>query len=379
MYLIKRSILMAMLTFLVVVGFSFSDTKVKLTLNSEVYTFDGAYTDKEDNTIYLRARNFSPIAMRFISQDSYGLFNRYRGFDNDPVSKVDKSGHNAFKWMKKHAGTMSVSLGGALSFITPFLSQLGKTSTYVSYNLSGILTAAGLLINMTHEFRHNKGAFWGNTLGFSGLVLTSATWSYDSAVLEKAELKLSGNISSLKGQGDELPVLEKKLTSIKRKRFIFNLVGNFTDNTLANAGIAMQSGNTKNITKTILLGMPSALILAGSSAYLSHIKIWQGSASRAFLWGSLRGAVAQATDTLVRQGGSAKHHLGNYLKTVTLNAALGGMAGGALYAGTNKIFSDTRIGGIQKFGAQTYLSSLWQFDLGPVEKYASKDLHVRSN
>ncbi|MBK2125577.1 hypothetical protein IB691_09975 [Fangia hongkongensis] len=66
----------------------------ELSLHDDPYLYDGAYQAAENKLMYLIARNYDPEASRFISQDSYKLFNRYSSFGEDPVRYVDPNGHH---------------------------------------------------------------------------------------------------------------------------------------------------------------------------------------------------------------------------------------------------------------------------------------------
>ena len=63
-----------------------------------LFRYSGEYFDKETETYYLRARYYDPSSGRFISEDPAedGL-NWYTYCENDPVNKIDPSGHTAEK------------------------------------------------------------------------------------------------------------------------------------------------------------------------------------------------------------------------------------------------------------------------------------------
>ncbi len=96
----------------------------KLSLSRDACGYNSEYQDNESNTIYLRARSFSSSAERFIAQDSLGLFNRYSGFNGNPITMIDPSGHSAFsKFMSNHKGAIianviSIAASGVVSLVT---------------------------------------------------------------------------------------------------------------------------------------------------------------------------------------------------------------------------------------------------------------------
>ncbi len=70
--------------------------------DTNVFRYAGEYFDKETGTIYLRARYYNPEIGRFITEDSYWgedsdplMLNLYTYCYNDPVNRIDPSGHVA--------------------------------------------------------------------------------------------------------------------------------------------------------------------------------------------------------------------------------------------------------------------------------------------
>ncbi len=78
-----------------------SDT---LTLSTDTYGYNNNQNDYESGTIYMKSRNFNAKAARFISQDSYPLFQRYSAFSGNPISNIDPLG-KVFFILRKHGKT----------------------------------------------------------------------------------------------------------------------------------------------------------------------------------------------------------------------------------------------------------------------------------
>ncbi|WP_203368812.1 RHS repeat domain-containing protein [Cysteiniphilum marinum] len=78
------------------------------------FTYKGEYQDVDSNTVYLKARDYDPNSARFLSRDSYDVWNHYSYADSDPVNKIDPSGHSA------------MHLYGILQFIGSFMPVIGE-------------------------------------------------------------------------------------------------------------------------------------------------------------------------------------------------------------------------------------------------------------
>ncbi|MCS4510458.1 RHS repeat-associated core domain-containing protein [Xylophilus ampelinus] len=61
---------------------------------SNNFGWNQEYKDIDNNLVYLRARFYDPVTMRFISRDSKSVDNRYAYCSGDPVNNVDPSGHD---------------------------------------------------------------------------------------------------------------------------------------------------------------------------------------------------------------------------------------------------------------------------------------------
>lgn len=57
------------------------------------FGYRGEYRDPESGLVYLRARYYAPERMRFVSRDSFLMFNPYGYVDGNPVMHQDPSGH----------------------------------------------------------------------------------------------------------------------------------------------------------------------------------------------------------------------------------------------------------------------------------------------
>ncbi len=66
-----------------------------LAIVKSLFAYDGEHQDPLSQLIYLHARFYNPKLMRFVQRDGYDLLNRYSFTNDDPVNKIDPSGHNA--------------------------------------------------------------------------------------------------------------------------------------------------------------------------------------------------------------------------------------------------------------------------------------------
>ncbi|WP_440993438.1 RHS repeat-associated core domain-containing protein [Cysteiniphilum litorale] len=61
--------------------------------------YNGEYQYIFSGLIYLRARFYNPVIQRFIQRDTYNLLNRYSAFNDNPISNIDRNGHNATSFL----------------------------------------------------------------------------------------------------------------------------------------------------------------------------------------------------------------------------------------------------------------------------------------
>ncbi|WP_203249917.1 RHS repeat domain-containing protein [Cysteiniphilum marinum] len=73
----------------------YTSTAQDLAMVKSLFAYDGECQDQASQLIYLHARFYNPELMRFVQRDSYDLFNRYSFANDDPINKIDPSGHNA--------------------------------------------------------------------------------------------------------------------------------------------------------------------------------------------------------------------------------------------------------------------------------------------
>ena len=129
---------------------AFGVEKNKDESDTNAFRYCGEYYDKESDTIYLRARYYSPTTGRFISRDSDPgtsadplSLNLYTYCHNNPVLYTDPSGHSIKKWFKDRVDDWKVGIsmlkdmGGAgevfASYSEGVVDSLGSTVSAVAH------------------------------------------------------------------------------------------------------------------------------------------------------------------------------------------------------------------------------------------------------
>ena len=118
------------------------DNSNKNSLNTTAannFTYKGEYQDLASNTVYLKARDYDPMSARFLSRDSYDVWNHYSYADSDPVNKIDPSGHMALFFVL----SIAFAIGGFISGSTGG----GKALTSVLLGASLITGVADLILS----------------------------------------------------------------------------------------------------------------------------------------------------------------------------------------------------------------------------------------
>ncbi len=209
-------------------------------------TYDGEYQDPETGFVYLRARFYNPHEMRFMQRDSYNLLNRYNAFDDNPVSNTDPSGHLSLGKLSLYSSVASIGLG----VIAPLM-ILPEVFPYI-YSLSGALnifsTGIGLMSN------HATSHLLGSAMAMGGMMLSTFGM----------------------------------MSSSSRVNFGLNLL----DNTLEGGAMPLMSSDQGSISAkkmgySVLAALPTAIFLAGSSAYLYHSLGTENIADENSLWKTL--------------------------------------------------------------------------------------------
>lgn len=81
---------------------------------SSSFAYNGEYQDPATRLTYLRARDYDANSQRFMTMDSYNLWNRYAFASGDPISNTDPSGHMSQNGLSLLVG-IGVSVGVTLA------------------------------------------------------------------------------------------------------------------------------------------------------------------------------------------------------------------------------------------------------------------------
>lgn len=68
-----------------------------------IFGYNGEYQDHITHLTDFRARNYNSNYQRFMTMDSYPVWNKYSYSDADPVNHIDPTGHNAKQWLEQNA------------------------------------------------------------------------------------------------------------------------------------------------------------------------------------------------------------------------------------------------------------------------------------
>lgn len=150
-----------------------------LSLNeSNNYAWNQEYQDRASNLVYLRARYYDPLSMRFISRDTKRLFNRYAYCYGDPINNVDPTGHDAETDLVIGGAVVTGTIGvgliyAAITYGSVATAAVGGGAVVTSI-AGGALAAAGATLL-------GAGASTVATVGVAGTVATAAlTYMYTS-------------------------------------------------------------------------------------------------------------------------------------------------------------------------------------------------------
>ncbi|WP_119344810.1 RHS repeat-associated core domain-containing protein [Facilibium subflavum] len=190
-------------------------------------TYDGEYQDPETGFVYLRARFYNPRQLRFMQRDNYNILNRYNAFDNNPISNTDPSGHFSLSSLSLYSSIASMGFG----LIAP-ITILPEALPFM-YGLSGVLNVFSTGISMIGD--HTASHLAGNAMAMTGMALSTV--------------------------------------GMMSKSSLVNFGLNLADNTLEGAAMPMISSDqggisAKKMAYGALAALPTAIFLAGTSAYL---------------------------------------------------------------------------------------------------------------
>ena len=100
------------------------------------FLYNGEYQDTTAHLLYLRARRYQTVTQRFLTEDSYNVWNKYAFDRADPINRIDPNGH-----LSKGAW---IGIGFAAGLLVGFAFGYGVASRgfrVVMNNVSGRLEA----------------------------------------------------------------------------------------------------------------------------------------------------------------------------------------------------------------------------------------------
>ncbi|WP_203368795.1 RHS repeat domain-containing protein [Cysteiniphilum marinum] len=187
------------------------------------FTYKGEYQDVDSNIVYLKARDYDPTSARFLSRDSYDVWNHYSYADSDPVNKIDPSGHESEK-VSAYTFNIIAIIGGVLGLFFSGGSFLAAASAFIG----GASGAAGVIGSSLDNKTFNKISSY---TGYLGMIL-------DFGALSKGfyEGYKGAQLASKMGEEDLNIESIKKLSAITAQSKVGKrTIWNWKDNALKNS------------------------------------------------------------------------------------------------------------------------------------------------